>query len=90
VIYLDPPYAGRAKVYGVDFDHGPFWEYALDLVGLDNTVLVTEFTAPEGWVAIHSFGDTVVRHYNSKGKDGTVESIYVHESQLGLFDDGTA
>lgn len=74
----------------MDFDHGPFWEYALDLVELGNAVLVTEFTAPEGWAAIHSFGDTVVRHHNSKGKDGTVESIYVHESQLGLFDGGTA
>ena len=90
VIYLDPPYAGRTKAHGVDFDHGPFWEYASDPVGLGNAVLVTEFTAPEGWAAIHSFGDTVVRHKDSKGKDGTVESIYVHESQLGLFDDGTA
>lgn len=80
VYYLDPPYAGRTKAHGVDFDSEKFWDYARART-LDGPVLVTEFTAPEDWVPIHNFGDTVVRHQRSLGADGTTECIFMHQTQ---------
>lgn len=86
VLYLDPPYAGRTKAHGhsVPFDHDIFWRYAEEMTKV-NVVLVTEFIAPDDWVRVYSWGDTVVRHYSGKPSDGTNESIFVHESQLHLF-----
>lgn len=79
--YMDPPYAGRTKAHGVDFDSTAFWEHCGSLVRGGSIVVVTEFVAPDGWVRVHNFGDTVVRHYAGTGKDGTCESIFMHESQ---------
>jgi DNA adenine methylase len=82
---LDPPYAGRTKAHGVKFDHVKFWDWTRNLVNEGNRVLVTEFVAPKDFVPVHSWGDTVTRHYSSKGADGTNECIFVHESQASLF-----
>ena len=46
---------------------------------------MTEFTVPNDFVIIHNFGDTVVRHQNSNGADGTNEVLVCHKSQIGLF-----
>lgn len=83
VFYLDPPYANRAKVYKSTINHDHFWNYARDLVNSGNTVFITEFAAPDDFVPVHVFGDTVVRHHHGKGKDGTSEAIYTHISQAG-------
>lgn len=81
VYYLDPPYAGRTKAHGVDFDSGRFWDYTRERVG-EATVFITEFTAPDDFVPIYSFGDTVVRHYAGRVSDGTAERIFMHRSQI--------
>jgi len=79
VFYLDPPYKERLIPYGdiKSFDHVKFWDFARRL-SKDNVVFVTEYLAPEDWVAVHEFGDTVVRHYMGKGKDATNECIWMH------------
>ena len=82
LIYLDPPYAGRCKAHGVDFDHDRFWAWADELAKLNNTVFVTEFLAPEPWERVFDFGNTVVGHYAGKPKDNTCESIFMHRSQI--------
>ena len=82
VIYLDPPYANRTKGHDfIKFNNDQFWQYARDLTG-SNYVIATCFDIPKGWISIHNFGDTVVRHYTSKGADGTNEHIIMHESQV--------
>ena len=81
--YMDPPYAGRRNKYGPRFDSTAFWEHCESLVKGGSIVVVTEFVAPDGWTRVHNFGDTVVRHYAGTGKDGTCESIFMHESQQG-------
>lgn len=80
VMYLDPPYAGRATQTDEPFDSEKFWDFARK-VSKKNKVFVTEFIAPADFVPIHSFGDTVVRHYAGKGTDGTQECVFVHKSQ---------
>lgn len=79
VFYLDPPYQNRTKQSKFKFDNEEFWDFARKL-SVNNLVFITEFIAPGDFVSIYDFGDTVVRHQNSKGKDGTVESIFMCES----------
>lgn len=87
VIYCDPPYYGRTKGHDFDeFDHTRFWDWTRTKVGEGHVVIVTEFTVPNDFCIVHSFGDTVVRHHSSLGGDGTNEVIVVHESQLKLFE----
>ena len=81
IVYLDPPYAGWCKAYGVDFDHDKFWTWTGGLVDSGNMVFVTEFLAPEPWERVFDFGNTVVGHYAGKPKDQTCESIFMHRSQ---------
>lgn len=78
VIYLDPPYANRTKIgtYVGKFNHDEFWEFA-EKISRNNIVFVTEFSAPCGWNVLHNFGDTVVRHYSSRGADGTTECLFM-------------
>ena len=86
LMYLDPPYADRTNPHNcAKFDHVKFWDYARTMVAYGNTVLITEFAAPDDFVRVYSWGDTVVRHYAGKGSDGTNESIFMHESQIDLL-----
>lgn len=83
VMYCDPPYAGRTpQKSGNRFDHEHFWDWVRSQ---KIPTIVSEFTYPEDFVVIHDFGDTVVRHNKSKGKDGTSEVIVCHQSQLNLW-----
>jgi DNA adenine methylase len=81
LIYLDPPYSGRCPQSELNgkFDRDKFIKYA-ERKSNRNTVITTEFLDYEserGWETIHNFGDTVVRHHSSKGKDGTEEKLYL-------------
>lgn len=89
VIYCDPPYAGRTKAHDFSkFDHREFWDWCRGMVNGGNVVLVTEFTVPPDFVAVHDFGDTVVRHHSALPPDGTREVLVCHHSQRGLFGGG--
>lgn len=83
VIYCDPPYKGRTpQKNGNSFDHDHFWDWARNQ---KSPTLVSEFNFPKDFVVVHNFGDTVVRHQNSKGKDGTNEVLVCHESQFDIW-----
>lgn len=74
VFYLDPPYAGRTKQSAFAFNHEQFWEFAREL-SAKNTVFISEFVFPDDFESVHNFGDTVVRHHQGKGSDGTAEHL---------------
>ena len=75
--YLDPPYANRTAQSKLlpKFNSSEFWGFVRH-ISKANRVYVTEFVAPEDFIVVHDFGDTVVRHHSSKGKDGTSECVF--------------
>lgn len=78
VCYLDPPYDGRTKQSNVvgEFDIISHYNWAESLTEVeDRLVVATDFGNPRRWKVVHNFGDTVVRHLNSKGRDGTEELL---------------
>lgn len=86
-VYCDPPYAGRTKAHNFDtFDHESFWDWVRAKVKEGHVMMITEFIVPDDFSVLHSFGDTVVRHQNSRGKDGTQEVVMCHESQKHLWE----
>lgn len=76
MIYLDPPYAGRTKQTSTNaaIDQGAYriWSESL---ATESVVVATEFENSHRWQLMHDFGDTIVRHHSSKGKDGTRELL---------------
>ena len=73
LVYCDPPYANTTG-YGVGFDHDAFWAWAEE-VNTRATVLVTEYTAPDGWEPLYQWDrDATVDHASIKCD---VESLYV-------------
>ncbi len=75
MVYLDPPYENRTKQSSVTtFDRDHYYSWAEEL-SERCVVIATEFVNVRGWEVIHDFGDTVVRHHSSKGKDGTRELL---------------
>lgn len=82
LIYCDPPYAGRTRAHDCEaFDHDKFWGWCRVQVQAGHTLLITEFTIPDDFVVLHTFGDTVVRHHAARPADGTNEVLVCHESQ---------
>lgn len=75
VVYLDPPYEGRTKAHHFDsFNYDEFWDYVREL-SKRCTVFTSCFDCPSDFDTVYSWGDTVVRHLNSKGTDGTNERL---------------
>ena len=75
VVYLDPPYEGRTKAHHFDkFDYNEFWGWVREL-SKRCTVFTSCFDCPEDFETVYEWGDTVVRHLNSKGTDGTNERL---------------
>lgn len=75
VVYLDPPYEGRTKAHHFDsFNYGEFWDYAREL-SKRCVVFTSCFDCPADFEMVYEWGDTVVRHLNSKGTDGTCEKL---------------
>ena len=79
VVYLDPPYEGRTKAHHFDkFDYTEFWEWVRKL-SKRCTVFTSCFDCPEDFETVYQWGDTVIRHLNSKGTDGTNERLVKYE-----------
>lgn len=79
VVYMDPPYAQGTTAHHTakGFDHTAFW---LKAEALSNRchVYVSEFKAPEGWEAVHVWGDTVVKHMNAGPAGVKSEALYIY------------
>lgn len=84
LVYCDPPYAGTTQYGAFDgFDHDLFWQTMRNWVGRGNTVVVSEYLAPDDFVCVKehvsqmglSVGDAVTRPKR-------VERLFMHESQV--------
>lgn len=75
VVYLDPPYEGRTKAHHFnEFDYNEFWQWVRDL-SKRCTVFTSCFDCPTDFETVYEWGDTIVRHLNSRGSDGTNEKL---------------
>ena len=80
VVYLDPPYdTGKDKIHGKGFDHKAFWEYVREM-SMDNYVLITEFNAPDDFISVHSWGNTLAtNNLANTTKKVVSEQIFVYK-----------
>lgn len=67
VVYVDPPYLGRAGFRGSDgkippLDFDEFWSACLDLVEAGALVFATEYQAPPEWVPHDVAWEAQLRH----------------------------
>lgn len=79
LIYCDPPYAGTKK-YANDFDSAKFWKWAEEMVMKGYKVIVSEYTAPEGWKCIWQ-----KKMQDGMSSDSTkfkTERIFIHETEV--------
>ncbi len=75
VVYCDPPYQGRTKAHHFnDFDYDEFWQWVREF-SKRCIVFTSCFECPSDFEVVYNWGDTVVRHLNSKGSDGTCEIL---------------
>lgn len=82
VVYLDPPYEGRTKAHYFDaFDYEKFWQWVREL-SKRCTVFTSCFDCPADFDAVYEWGDTVVRHLNGKGTDGTNERLVKYNERF--------
>lgn len=81
VVYCDPPYAGTTGYGGVDpFDSAAFWADCEHRARNGQTVFVSEYSAPSGWVSVldlertqHVRGDQTAK---ASDKDRRIERLY--------------
>lgn len=75
VVYCDPPYEGRTKAHHFNgFDYSQFWQWVREL-SKRCVVFTSCFDCPNDFETVYEWGDTVVRHLNSRGSDGTNERL---------------
>lgn len=79
VVYCDPPYEGVLD-YGAatGFDHKSFWKMMESWARNGVRVLVSEYTAPPGWVVVHSFRRVETMNHGSQSSGERSEVIWEH------------
>ena len=77
IIYCDPPYQGTTK-YKDDFNHAAFWEWCREKTTEGHTVFISEYSAPDDFLAVWSM--EVSTTLNKSKKD--VEKLFVYEPLL--------
>lgn len=82
LIYCDPPYLNtRIDGYGLKtFDHNRFWNWVKQVSEQGYRVLVSELSAPQGFISIRDFP---YKHYlRGDSIKSLTERLFVLESQL--------
>lgn len=91
LVYCDPPYQGTAGYVTGDFDHARFYETMREWVTAGALVLVSEQTAPLGWVPIRVRSRAhLLAPRTDRGVARRPEGLWVPKSQQYLwprFDD---
>lgn len=92
LVYCDPPYANTTQ-YGAftGFDHKAFWEKMREWT-LSNTVVVSEYEAPEDFVCVREFVSQMGLSVGDKEtRPKRIERVFMHKEQahLGVFTDKT-
>lgn len=76
VVYCDPPYERPVKRVKqlMGFKTDEFWQWVRDL-SKRCIVFTSCFDCPNDFKTVYEWGDTVVRHWNSRGTDGINERL---------------
>lgn len=83
VVYCDPPYADTLAYAGAGaFDSATFWRTANAWHDRGATVLVSEYTAPGGWVEVWSADRHVSTALDNRGKRATDRLFMVPDDAL--------
>lgn len=77
VVYCDPPYLKSTKTYGAvgKFDTVRFWSFYEDLSSRCD-VFISEYEAPDGWVAVHSIETTTEVRSRVAGREPRIEKLF--------------
>jgi len=83
IVYCDPPYADTLK-YKDDFNSDEFWEWAREKVKQGHKLFVSEYKAPSDFICVwqQEVKSSLSANGKSGGSKGSVEKLFVHESQL--------
>lgn len=82
LIYCDPPYASTTSYSAVDsFDSDLFWQTMREWVTKGNTVVVSEYIAPDDFVCVWS-KQTKTEIRTKEGRADRIEKLFMHESQV--------
>ena len=86
LIYCDPPYQGTTQYGAFDgFDHELFWQTIRDWVNNGNTVVVSEYNAPDDFVCVKEMTSQMgLSVGNTTNRPKRVEKLFMHKSQAGL------
>lgn len=80
VIYCDPPYAGTAKYSEGGFDHGKFFDWALNN---KHPVFISEYKAPKDFKLIKCFSHRST--LSSSANNGVYEKLFANAAGHALF-----
>lgn len=81
LIYCDPPYANTTGYDAVgEFDSNKFWSAMRDW-STQNTVVVSDYAAPDDFVSVLEIGTKTDMHTKS-GKEERIEHLFMHKSQV--------
>ena len=76
VIYCDPPYASTTGYKGVGkFDHAAFWAWTRRMAALGHTVLISEYSAPDGFGCVAEI-PTKLDMRSTNGREPRVERVF--------------
>lgn len=77
LVYCDPPYKGTRRYIAVEkFDSGLFWKTMNDW-SMYNTVVVSEFDAPDNWIAVKEFESRQTIQHAKRGDITTKEKLFM-------------
>jgi len=79
LIYCDPPYRNTTQYDAVDsFDFDLFWDL-MRLWSQQNTVIISEYTAPKDFKCIAQYPTRTDMHTTNKEDNARIECLYVLE-----------
>lgn len=76
LIYCDPPYADTTSYSTDSFDSAAFWAKAQEWVEKGADVFVSEYVAPEGWVAVWEKPLKVQMHTVGSDRHTATEKLF--------------
>lgn len=79
LVYCDPPYKGTRRYIAVEkFDSDLFWK-TMNKWSMNNTVVVSEFSAPDGWKAVKEFESRQTIQHAKRGDITTKEKLFMRK-----------
>lgn len=84
LVYCDPPYANTTQYGAFDgFDHVAFWETMRRWIAKGNTVVVSEYEAPEDFICVREFISQMgLSVGNAAERPKRIEKVFMHKTQV--------